>query len=279
MANFNISVDLSGPLSVQQIIDRSVFPLVNQAISAVAQQTAANWREAVMRAKLWAGEKDAYASTITYTMTGEFSAMVETSYKHASEIEEGRPPRDLKKMLDTSMKVRRTKDGTRFLVIPFRHNVKAMPPHVQAAARALTPSAIIGQAKRRAGELTGFAIGAGMVPFSEKRQRRNPFASSTATKGQVMVNKNVYNWGAKMVAGSMGPNPRGKSDRFAGMVRFDTSTAGAPRSSYMTFRIMSEKSNGWVIPAQPGQWIVKTVVEGMQPLAERVIQEAFKRSV
>lgn len=279
MANFNISVELSGVLSVRQIIDRSLFPLVNQAIHAVAQQTAANWQAGVMRAKLWSGERDAYANSITYRMTSDFSAVVETNYRPAEEIETGRPPRDLKKMLDTSLKVRRTKSGSRFLVIPMRHNVAAMPAHVYAAAKSLTASSIVGQGERRSGELTSSAFGIGMVPMSEKRQRRNPFLKSTTTHKDVMVNKNVYNWGSKLVAGSMGPNPRGKTDRFAGMVRFNTSTAGAPRSTYLTFRIMSEKSNGWIIPAQPGQYIVRTVVTAMQPLAEHVIQEAFKRSL
>lgn len=278
MAEFNISVDLSGPINLKQVIDRTVFPLVNQAVYAIAKQTAANWQEAVMRAKLWSGEKDAYANSIKFTMTGDFTAMVESNYKHASEIETGRPARDLKKMLDTSLKVRRTKDGTRFLIIPFRHNVTAMPPHVQGAAAGLEASKIVAQGQRRSGELTGFKVGIGMVPFSEKRQRQNPFASSIATHSPVTVTKNSYAWGGRLLPGSMGPNKPGKTDRFAGMVRFDTSTPGAPRSSYMTFRVMSERSSGWIVPAQPGQYIVKKVVDDMQPKAEAVLQEAFKRS-
>lgn len=278
MANFKISVDLSDISVIREVINRSVFPLLNQGINAIAQQTVINWKASVYRAKLWSGEKDAYAATITYRMTSDLSAVVESNYLYDEEIENGRPARDLKKMLDTSMKVRRTKTGSRFLVIPFRHNVSSMPSHVYAQAMGLTASSIIGQTQRRAGELTSSAFGIGMVPMSETRQRRNPFAKSTESRKDVMVNKNQYSWGAKLVAGSMGPNPRGKTDRFAGMVRFDTSTPGAPRSSYLTFRIMSEKSNGWIIPAQPGQNIAKKVAEDMQPLAEKVIQEAFKRS-
>jgi hypothetical protein len=278
MANFNISIELSDLSEVRRLIDRTVYPLVSQGINGIAQATVSRWIEAVQHAKLWSGEKDAYAKTITYSMTSDMSAVVESTYKYASEIEEGRPPRDLKKMLDTSNKVRRTKDGTRFLVIPFRHNVSSMPAHVYSAASALTASTIIGQTKRRAGELTSAAFGQGMVPMSEKRQRRNPFLKSTANRQDVMVNKDIYSWGSKLVAGSMGPNPRGKSDRFAGMVKFDTSTPGAQRSSFLTFRIMSEKSQGWIVPAQPGQHIVKGVVDEMKPMAEKIIQEAFKRS-
>lgn len=279
MANFNISIDLSGLEAIRAVINRTVFPLVNQAINAIAQQTAANWREEVMRAKLWSGEKDAYAASISYQMTSDFSAVVESDYRHASEIENGRPPRDLKRMLDTSLKVRRTLDGARFLIIPFRHNVNAMPAHVYAAARQLDASRIIGQTTRRSGEITGFAMGYGMVPASEKRQRRSPYLTSIASREAVTVNKNVYAWGQRLLPGSIGPNPRGKADRFAGMVRFDTSTAKAKSSSYMTFRVMSERSTGWIVPAQPGLNIVKKVVDQMQPLAKEAIEEAFRRTV
>jgi hypothetical protein len=118
------------------------------------------------------------------------------------------------------------------------------------------------------------AIGVGMFPLSAKEQRANPFASSLQTRKAATVNKNIYSWGDKLVTGSL----KTKGDRFSGMYRFDTSTPGAPRSTYLTFRVMSEKSKGWIVPAQPGQHIVKKVVDDMQPKAEAAIKEAFKRS-
>lgn len=278
MAEFKIDIDLSGLIQHQRVITAEVMPLLSQAVRAVAQQGAANWIAAVRRAKLWSGEKDAYAATIRYEMTSDFSAVIFSDYKHAEAIESGRPARDLKKMLDTSTKVRRTKDGTRFLVIPFRHNVDSMPAHVQAQAKDLAPSMIIGQGKRRSGELTSAAFGIGMVPMSEKRQRHSPYLKATDSRQDVMVNKNIYHWGQRLMAGSMGPNPSGKVDRFAGMVRFDTSTPGANRSSYMTFRIMSERSNGWIVPPQPGQHLAEKVANELRPLAERAFQEAVKRT-
>lgn len=274
MSSFKISVELSDLAAIRQVIDQTVFPLVNQAVGAIAQQTAANWRQGIYRAKLWSGEKDAYAATISYRMTSDMSAVVESDYRHASEIENGRPPRDLKKMLDTSLKVRRTKSGTRFLIIPMRHNVSSMPSAVYAQAMGLAPSSIIGQGRRRAGEIVTSAIGVGMFPVSAKEQRANPFATSTQTRKTATVNRNIYSWGDKLVSGSLS----GKGDRFSGMYRFNTSTPGAPRSTYLTFRVMSENSKGWIVPAQPGQQIVKKVVDEMQPVAEKVIQEAFKRS-
>lgn len=278
MITYRMTLDLGAQMNLAAGINAALFPLVNQAVHGIGQATMANWREAVYRAKLWSGEKDAYAASISFRMTGDFSAVVESDYKYAQDIETGRPARDLKRMLDTSMKVRRTLDGTRFLVIPFRHNVNAMPAHVHAAAKALSASTITGQGLRRAGEIVSARVGQGMLPLGEKRQRRNPFANDPAARKAVMVTKHQYNWGAKLAAGSMGPNPKGKVDIFAGMYRFNTSGSGAARSSYMTFRIMSEKSKGWIVPAQPGQYIARGVADDMRPKAEQVIAEAIRRS-
>lgn len=286
MSEFRIHVDLGGfaGAGLQQFIARQAFPLINQAVRAIASQTAENWRTAVNGASLWSKEKNDYIDSIRWEMTGELSALVFTDYKLADEIEKGRPARDLKRMLDTSPKVRRTQAGKRFLIIPMRHNTpgasNGMPQHVYDQASQLAPSRILAQTTRRAGEITSAAFGHGMVPLSEKRQRRNPYLKSTSTRQDVRVTKNIYGWGGRMVAGSMGPNPRGKSDRFAGMYRFDTSTPGGGRSSeYLTFRVMMEGSPGWVVAPRPGLNIARDVATNMQPLAEKAIAEAIARGL
>lgn len=285
--SFKLHFDLGSVLEISAVVNKAVFPLLNQAVRAVAQQTAADWQKAVYQAKLWSGEKDSYAKSITWTMTGDFKAVVEASYKLAEEIERGRPPRDLKKMLNTSLKVRRTTKGSRFLIIPFRHNTPGnsasgneMPDHVYQEAKGLTASSIIGQGQRRSGEITTSVFGRGMRPLGENRQRRNPYLSSLATKAAMTVNKNQYSWGGKLAPGSLGPNPKGKVDRFAGMHRFETSTPGGGKSSsYLTFRVMSEKSKGWIVPAQPGQPIAQGVQAKMQPKAQAAFSEAIKRTL
>jgi hypothetical protein len=65
--------------------------------------------------------------------------------------------------------------------------------------------------------------------------------------------------------------------KHAGMVRFDIGTPKSPRSSYLTFRVMSEQSSGWIIPAQPGQHLVKGVVDRLRPQAEKQFSEALLR--
>ena len=174
------------------ILTRQIFPLINQTVRAIAPTTQANWMESVYRAKLWSGEKDAYAKSITWDMTGDFSAVVQSDYKNADEIETGRPPYDLKQMLNTSPKVRRTKDGRRFLIIPFRQNTpgqdalaQGMPPDVYTAGSALKASTIVGQAKRASGEMTSIHPTWGTRPL----KKQTPFMSGIKSRAPVMVQK------------------------------------------------------------------------------------------
>ena len=256
-ARYNISLDLGAQLQLTAGINAQLLPLVNQAVNAIAQATAANWKESVYRAKMWSGEKDAYAKTITYRMTGDFTAVVESDYKYVQDIETGRPARDLKKMLDTSMKVRISKKGLRYLIIPFRHNTpgnaahaKPMTDDVFKQAKMLSLSSITGHGRRVSG--TG--------------------AYSLKTQAPATVRQRSYNWGERLAGASIPRNQQG-------MVRMNTATGqGKKSSSYLTFRVMSEASKGWIIPAQPGQFIAKKVADDMRPKAEAAITEAIRRT-
>lgn len=261
MAQFAIKVDLADVTAqARGIIDASIMPRLNQAVSAVAQQAMIDWKEAVARAKLWSGEKQPYGESITWKMTGAFSAEVSTDYKYAQEIESGRPARDLKRMLDTSLKVRQSKDGKRYLIIPFRHQVpgadaigQSMPQQVYDLARELSPSRVVGTGRRLSG--TG--------------------AMDIKTRKPITVAARKYAWGDSLPAGAVPQMQR----KHAGMYRFDTSTAKAKSSTYLTFRVMVEGSPGWVIAPRPGLNLVKGVTDRLQPLAERAFGEAVKRDL
>lgn len=265
MTQLSITFDLGTRLDITAVVNKQVFPLLNQAVRAIAQQTAADWQKAVYGARLWSGEKDAYAKSITWKMTGDFSAVVESTYKHAREIENGRPARDLKTMLNYSLKVRQSSKGTRYLYIPFRHNTPgnsahapAMPKDIYDLAKMLAPSRVTGQGTRVSG--TG--------------------AFSTSTKKQLTVPQNKYHWGQHLPAGlSAKLQPHHKTDIHAGMYKFDTSTGGSKSSQYLTFRTMSERSKGWIIPAQPGQNIAQGVVDEMKPKAHAAFAAAIKKTL
>ena len=251
---------------VRGVMNAQLMPRLNQSVNAVAQATASDWKEGVYRAKLWSGEKNVYMNSITWSMTGDFSAVVSSEYQHASEIENGRPARDLKRMLNTSAKVRQTKTGSRYLIIPFRHNTPssdatgpAMPPAVYDLAKNMAPSSITGVGRR----LSGLN------------------ASNVQTRKLLTVAQNKYKWGGRLdlrqetawkATGSANKNHQG-------MYRFESSSGNEKRSTYLTFRVMSEKSSGWIVPPQAGLFIVRDVVARLQPLAERAFSEAVKRDL
>lgn len=265
-SKLEITFDLGNKIQLATAIKAEAMPFLRQAVGAVTQQVVVDWKEAVYRAKLWQGEKDAYAKTITWQWTGAYSALVQSDYKHDQEIENGRPPRDLKLMLGYSTKVRVSKSGSRFLYIPFRHNTPGhgahadpMPASIYKLAKAMAPSHIVGQGTRLSG--TG--------------------ASDIKTKSHLTVPQNKYQWGDSLPAGlSPKLKPHHKTDPHAGMYRFNTSTPGGSKSSaFLTFRTMSEKSKGWIIGAQPGQKIAEGVIERIKPKAEAAFAEAIKRSI
>lgn len=281
MINYSITFQGSIQMELSRGINAEVLPLMNQAVRAVAAATSQNWRERVMHAKLWSGEKDAYAASIKWEMTGDFSAVVSSDYKYAADIETGRPPRDLKKMLETSTKVRRTKDGRRFLVIPMRHNTpgntahaKAMPTSVAGLAKQMKPSRIVGEGQRPSGQVTNLSPTAGMSPA----RKQTPFLSNISTKQQMTVASRNYAWGDRLSRKQMKEAGVSLPDRkrYDGMVRMETTTPGGKKSSaYLTFRIMMEGSKGWIVPAQPGQYLARATAQEMQPKAAAAFAAAI----
>lgn len=280
--DYKISFSIGGKIDAAGAITKDVLPLMHKAVRGIAQYTASSWQEAVLRQRgLWSEEKDAYAASIKYEMTGDFTAVVSSDYKWVEDIETGRPARDLKRMLDTSHKVRRTPDGRRFLIIPFRHNTPgndahaaAMPAGVYGLAKAMEGSTVTENGQRPSGQVVHLSPKSGMTPAA----KQTPYLSNTNTRQHMMVGARSYAWGGRLTGAVMKQAGIGAADRkrYGGMVRFDTSTPGGGKSSsFMTFRVMIESSKGWIVPSQPGRYIAKGVYEEMKPKAE----EAFKAAV
>jgi len=258
---FKVSVDLSQLLALGPIIRAQVFENLSTAVEDVAQAGVERWQRAVLAAKLWDTERRDYAATIRYTMKGPYEAEIVSDYKYVEDIESGRPARDLKAMLNTSRKVRISKKGVRYLIIPFRHNTPgntalapAMPPEVYAKAKRLAPSSIIGHDWRVSGGSWGAA----------------------SYQGGATAVSRKYLWGGKLgkrVGPVQGKNQR---DIYAGMYRFKESTGG---SQYLTFRTMSDKSTGWIIPAKPGLFIAQAVADSLQRTAEDAFADAVNRDM
>ena len=260
---YKVSVDLGPLLDANAGLAQAIFPLVGQAVRAVAEEGAFRWKSAVMHARLWEGEKSPYVESIKWQMIGPMTAEITTDYKLAGEIETGRPARDLKRMLQTSKKVRAATTGPhkgqRYLIIPFRHNTPT--PSGQGALAPQMPASIYAQARQ-------LSMSALLPPGTVKPAQR------LSASGH-MVAQHSYRWGGRLPAG-LAPKLQSHhvTDPYAGMVRFKTSTPGAKSSAYLTFRVMGEWSSGWVVGAKPGLFIAKNVADGLQPVLDDAVGKA-----
>lgn len=264
MSTFKISVDLSGLLSSIAGMRQSVLTRTHEAVGLIAQQAYMDWAGAIKEASMYDKYRTDYMASLKWEWRGDFAATVFSDYQFANNIEYGWPERDLKKMLDTSMKVRVNGKGKRYMIIPFRHNNpesksgSAMPFHVYAEARNLAASSVIGSTFRLSG--TG--------------------AYHMKTRTPIKVNKSVYKWGDSLPAGLTEKlKPHHKTDIHAGMYRFKASSGNESRSSYITFRVMSEDSKGWIVKAKPGLNLAQGVTDRLQPLAEQILAEAVTQDL
>lgn len=69
----------------------------------------------------YGGEKKLLTKRRQWQMVNDFEALVWADYKYAEEIEQGRLPKDLKRMLDINLKVRTSRKRNRYPIIPFQH--------------------------------------------------------------------------------------------------------------------------------------------------------------
>jgi len=164
----------------------------------------------------------------------------------ARDLEDGKGPWDMKPMLLNGPKARVSKNGTRYNIIPFRHgtssnyspnsNARPMPQDIYKQARELKASVRQG---------------------------------------------NAMKWGGRLPAtGKPGQNPttgyQHKNDIHEGMVRIEKQYGAATQSKYLTFRIVSSKSDplSWWHPGYEAHHIAKGVSEFCKPAVEAMIREA-----
>ena len=201
---------------------------------------------------------------------------------NAKMLEDGYEPFDMKKMLFTSDKVRISKDGKRYLIIPFNHGTpgtkskRAMPKEVYEQAKDLRHSVITGVKNE------GSVKHARTVKDADLLKKYNPNR----------VKRNTYKWGEHL-----GDDV---DDNYKGMVRFQKNPnivrhaislgkfSGTKKnmtdsmqnySSYMTFRVMSEDSADWQHPGMKAMNILGETVEKIRQPILSALEEAAKEDL
>lgn len=250
---YGIHVDLA-PLAAA--IDKAsveVFGAVNVAVRMTAGEIQNEWQQQIYHAlpirDSWTQERNrAAVDSIKTEDTGPFSSTISSNHPAVLGIEQGAPARDMKQMLQTSTRTKVSKQGEKYLTIPFRHNTPgqgalapAMPTRIHNQASQLSPSTVTGK---------GLRVGA---------------------NGDVAP-KLKYLWGGRLPAG-LAPKlrPSHKTDPYAGMTRFNTGSGKQRSSAYLTFRVMHQGATGWIVQAKPGLFIARDLAQqGQRVLSDRI---------
>lgn len=257
------------------------LPHLRAGISEASRFVQATWQQAVMGAvqlpgvpeiRANIGLRQLYAENIVLgdqlavPEAGMLKRMVIATKQIARDLEYGRGPWDMKPMLLNGPKARVGKNG-RYNIIPFRHGTsakhganahfKAMPKDVLGQAKALKPSfAMMAPTKVR---LPGGKIQTSMQP---KALKWGSSLSGTATAHPPRQNPTT--------------GYQHKAGVYEGMFRIRKRYEKATQSKYMTFRVVSDKSDpkSWWHPGYKPHGITKGVSDYCQPGVEAIIREA-----
>lgn len=265
------------------VLTRAEFPTLSYAVQKMAGYGQSIWQEyasgkPLPNGKVIHARSGRYMRSIMIHQTGDFSSEIYTDLHYAEGIEKGTPARDMKRMLDTSMKVRMSKKGKRYLIIPFRHGaptntltsdgknatgMNTMPESVFEAWKGMKRSRIVSVGRRASGN----------------------GAYDPRTRKRFMVSQRKYKWGDRMTEDQL--RSQGISGRqlkhMKGMVhmqqRKGLGQKGGVHGQYLTFRVMSEDSPGWLVKAREGAWPAKTTASELRPIAEKSFGEAVENDI
>lgn len=219
----------------------------------------------------------------------EAALSITNTAPHAWIVEVGHAPFSLPASINWSAgggSIKRSKDGTPYLTIPFEHSAYATPKQAEdrGLTRATRSRMMTSDVYARAKKLTptnrnnagpqfgpgGAAGGAGQV-FKQRdtytrgerlRDPRPPSSSSTDSFGRVTTLRRGAQYVGVDNQGRTLTNPGWGSSRFDGMIRSTQTVAGGgEQSSYRTLRTITPNSLGFRIPAQIGKYVIRQVRE------------------
>jgi len=239
-------------------------PNIEAAVAQAAGFIQATWQQVVMGALQIPGAKQPgvniglrklYADNIVLNNMliggGSIAQKVVALKQIAKDLENGKGPWDMKPMLLHGPKARISKKGLRYNIIPFRHSTSS----------------------------------SNMPNSNAPPMPRGIYQQARELKASVMAG-NKMKWGGKLPAtGKPGQNPttgyQHKNDIHEGMVRIEKTYGKTTQSKYMTFRIVSEKSDpkSWWHPGYQAHHIAKGVSDYCRPAIEEMLHGAAERDL
>jgi hypothetical protein len=248
---FNVSVTLDTSFfktrEALQVLDAGGLPNTLKAVNDSLDHVQSSWQN--LATGMFEFSTGEYVRGIIIdrpapemSIGNEIVGKVVNVVPYAGALEYGVTSEERMRVLYTSHQARISKDGHRYLIIPFRHgtpgtvSMKPMPQHIYDQAKHLQPSKILGTyletshqlADMTRNEWNTFRTKGSLPHWKPPRAEQN---------GLPMAQRWAYQWGQKL---------KGVGGHFEGMYKFGS----AGHTQYITFRVMSENGTPWKgIPA------------------------------
>ena len=218
-----------------------------------------------------------YIKSIKTDLTKDYEKVIYTDSPVHKYIEDGHGPIDLKPGLLSGPKARHGKYGN-YNIVSFRHGTpgtlpsnKPMPTNVYQY--------MLGQTRKAEDDKR---LGFSRIIARTKRTQLNPGGR-------------VGEWGVRLPA-QLGGTLETKrvtlkggeqgtytwtTGKLTGMVRTKDVLSRGTSNQYKTFRVVSARSDpfSWIVPARPPLPIRQAVINTMQPILEKTIQEAINKDL
>lgn len=279
MLDYTVTVSVGLPDQITRAAALAVadaehlFPNQMRAVQELAEAGYRKWRayatgqEALPDGSTLRARSGDYARSIKLEQEGEHEYRIwsdGTIAPHNVNIEEGSSAWNMRDVLQTSRKARRSKRGDLYLIIPFRWG---------------TPDTIV------VGEYTGRE----METEIYQAMRAKAASRITGTRLEPAVNypgeeveRFTYRWGDRLTMTELvelGFDPEDRqTQRMEGMVRMEGSTPRATSSTYLTFRTVSERSpaGSWEMPAREGKYPARAVFNWLQEKYPEIMEVALE---
>jgi len=261
---------------LKKVDSEKAFPQTMAAMNSLAYMHMETWRRYASGTPMpgsprVVNSRGDYIRSIQVDVSKRDEKLVFTDSPTHQYIEDGHGEIDLKPGLLAGKKARYGKEGP-YNIVAFRHGVpgtlksnKPMPLNLYEFIKKETDKA----------EAAG----------------QNAYSRVTGRDSKKAPPQNrMYSWGMRVPA-SKGGTPKTKktsqgkytwkTGKYSSMVRMQSKTQKAKHSHYITFRVVSMKSDpaSWIVPPLAGAPIREAVVTTMRPIVEDMIRAALEEDL
>lgn len=262
---------------------KNTFPHTLAALNILAYEYAVKWRgftqgEPIPGTPRVINSRGDYTRSINVETTAEEVKSVYSQGPWTGWIESGHGEIDLKPGLLSGPKARMGVSGP-YNIVAFRHGTpktlssnRPMPLNVFNLIKRETDKADQAASRRKATASIGRSLITGRIPVKR--------ASGKIDQGQ------TYRWGYRLPSSAGGVRQvkqtsqgeyQWRTGKYTGMVRMQADTSRAKTSTYITFRVVSMKSDpaSWIVPSIPAVPIRQAVIDAMKERTIEVLRSAM----